>query len=138
MSKNFNFILFIFQFLLFSLINFAIPRNFFLLLHLGLILNFLPIFNFVFLYVTLILEIAVSEYSVTMNDEKKPSSSFVKIGDRQLFTVELRPGETTIVSWKKLLKDAAKSNGSASTSQHSRPETFPVRFLRFHCASFWI
>ncbi|CAK8567406.1 unnamed protein product [Lathyrus sativus] len=60
-----------------------------------------------------------------MNDEKKPSSSFVKIGDRQLFTVELRPGETTIVSWKKLLKDAAKSNGSASTSQHSRPEAFP-------------
>lgn len=25
---------------------------------------------------------------------------------RQLFTVELRPGETTIVSWKKLLKEA--------------------------------
>ncbi|MCI30755.1 hypothetical protein A2U01_0051966, partial [Trifolium medium] len=35
-----------------------------------------------------------------MNEEKK-SSSFVKKGDRQLFTVELRPGETTIVSWKK-------------------------------------
>ncbi|CAI8598334.1 unnamed protein product [Vicia faba] len=60
-----------------------------------------------------------------MNEEKKPSSSFVRIGDRQLFTVELRPGETTIVSWKKLLKDAAKSNGSASTSQLSRPETVP-------------
>ncbi|XP_058753234.1 ubinuclein-1-like isoform X2 [Vicia villosa] len=60
-----------------------------------------------------------------MTEEKKPSSSFVKIGDRQLFTVELRPGETTIVSWKKLLKDAAKSNGSASTSQQSRPEAVP-------------
>ncbi|CAJ2667690.1 unnamed protein product [Trifolium pratense] len=59
-----------------------------------------------------------------MNEEKK-SSSFVKKGDRQLFTVELRPGETTIVSWKKLLKDANKPNGSASTSQLSRPEAFP-------------
>ncbi|KAH1215229.1 Ubinuclein-1 [Glycine max] len=35
-------------------------------------------------------------------------SSFVKKGDRQMFTVELRPGETTIVSWKKLMKDANK------------------------------
>ncbi|KAK2443939.1 ubinuclein-1 [Trifolium repens] len=58
-----------------------------------------------------------------MKEEKK-ASSFVKKGDRQLFTVELRPGETTIVSWKKLLKDANKPNGSASTSQLSRPETF--------------
>ncbi|KAF1865642.1 hypothetical protein Lal_00005019 [Lupinus albus] len=43
-----------------------------------------------------------------MAEEKKapPSSSFVKKGDRQIFTVELRPGETTIVSWKKLMKDA--------------------------------
>ncbi|GAU46543.1 hypothetical protein TSUD_402600 [Trifolium subterraneum] len=60
-----------------------------------------------------------------MMEEKKASSSFVKKGDRQLFTVELRPGETTIVSWKKLLKDANKPNGSASTSQLSRPEAFP-------------
>ncbi|KAL6616497.1 hypothetical protein ACP70R_038767 [Stipagrostis hirtigluma subsp. patula] len=28
---------------------------------------------------------------------------------RQLFTVELRPGETTIVSWKKLLKEAGQA-----------------------------
>ncbi|XP_030524393.1 ubinuclein-1-like [Rhodamnia argentea] len=44
-------------------------------------------------------------------------STFVKSGDRQVFTVELRPGETTIVSWKKLVKDANKSdNGSSSVA----------------------
>ncbi|WVY90633.1 hypothetical protein V8G54_036147 [Vigna mungo] len=47
-------------------------------------------------------------------------SSFVKKGDRQMFTVELRPGETTIVSWKKLMKDANKVNnkGPASAPEH--------------------
>lgn len=66
-----------------------------------------------------------------MKEEKKASSSFVKKGDRQMFTVELRPGETTIVSWKKLLKDATKPNGSASTSQQSRPESFPGQPVEF-------
>ncbi|CAL0317945.1 unnamed protein product [Lupinus luteus] len=58
-------------------------------------------------------------------DSSRPTSSFVKRGDRQMFTVELRPGETTIVSWKKLMKDANKVNntnnsGSASASEHHR------------------
>ncbi|TYJ95740.1 ubinuclein-1-like isoform X2 [Cucumis melo var. makuwa] len=44
-------------------------------------------------------------------DSSRASSSFLKSGDRQMFTVELRPGETTIVSWKKLVKDANKANG---------------------------
>nr|KYP69995.1 hypothetical protein KK1_009202 [Cajanus cajan] len=35
-----------------------------------------------------------------------------------MFTVELRPGETTIVSWKKLMKDANKPNGSTSAAPH--------------------
>ncbi|KAJ8450330.1 hypothetical protein Cgig2_004787 [Carnegiea gigantea] len=43
-------------------------------------------------------------------------SSFVKVGDRTRFTVELRPGETTIVSWKKLMKDAAKADGVSFSS----------------------
>ncbi|QCD99866.1 hypothetical protein DEO72_LG7g1153 [Vigna unguiculata] len=43
-------------------------------------------------------------------------SSFVKKGDRQMFTVELRPGETTIVSWKKLMKDTNKVNNKGPTS----------------------
>ncbi|KAL5192748.1 Ubinuclein-1 [Glycine soja] len=53
-----------------------------------------------------------------MAEEKRAPSSFVKKGDRQMFTVELWPGETTIVSWKKLLKDANKHNGSTSAPQH--------------------
>ncbi|XP_056164310.1 ubinuclein-1 isoform X2 [Syzygium oleosum] len=43
-------------------------------------------------------------------------SSFVRSGDRQVFSVELRPGETTIVSWKKLVKDANKSDNGSSSS----------------------
>ncbi|KAK7351093.1 hypothetical protein VNO77_10273 [Canavalia gladiata] len=58
-----------------------------------------------------------------MVEEKRASSSFVKKGDRQMFTVELRPGETTIVSWKKLMKDANKPNGSTSAPQ--RPAIVP-------------
>ncbi|KNA12686.1 hypothetical protein SOVF_123830 [Spinacia oleracea] len=46
----------------------------------------------------------------------RAASSFVKVGDRTRFTVELRPGETTIVSWKKLMKDAAKAEGGAATA----------------------
>ncbi|KAK4708251.1 hypothetical protein R3W88_029176 [Solanum pinnatisectum] len=40
----------------------------------------------------------------------RTSTSYEAAGGRRRFTVELRPGETTIVSWKKLLKDANKSN----------------------------
>ncbi|KAI4337859.1 hypothetical protein L6164_016228 [Bauhinia variegata] len=51
-------------------------------------------------------------------DSSRASSSFVKKGDRQMFTMELRPGETTIVSWKKLMKDANKVNGSTPVPAH--------------------
>ncbi|KAL8141260.1 hypothetical protein V2J09_007281 [Rumex salicifolius] len=44
------------------------------------------------------------------------ASSYEKQGDRTRFTVELRPGETTIVSWKKLMKDVTKANGPAPSS----------------------
>ncbi|XP_039023197.1 ubinuclein-1-like isoform X2 [Hibiscus syriacus] len=37
----------------------------------------------------------------------------MKAGDRQVFTVELRPGETTFVSWRKLAKDANRTHGSS-------------------------
>lgn len=37
----------------------------------------------------------------------KPMSTCESHGDRLRFTVELRPGETTIVSWKKLLKETS-------------------------------
>lgn len=50
-------------------------------------------------------------------DSSRASSSFLKSGDRQMFTVELRPGETTIVSWKKLVKDANKANGLSTVPE---------------------
>ncbi|KAB2629209.1 ubinuclein-1-like [Pyrus ussuriensis x Pyrus communis] len=56
-------------------------------------------------------------------ESSRPSSKFVKAGDRQMFTVDLRPGETTIVSWRKLMKDTNKVNGGPSTSA---PEPPPV------------
>ncbi|KAL5993104.1 hypothetical protein ACLOJK_014025 [Asimina triloba] len=37
------------------------------------------------------------------------SASSVATGQRQRFFIELRPGETTIVSWKRLLKDSNKA-----------------------------
>ncbi|GMI89581.1 Ubinuclein 1 [Hibiscus trionum] len=40
----------------------------------------------------------------------------VKACDRQVFTVELRPGETTYVSWRKLVKDANRAHGSSPTA----------------------
>ncbi|PON60146.1 Hpc2-related domain containing protein [Parasponia andersonii] len=54
-------------------------------------------------------------------DSSRASSSFVKSGDRQMFTVELRPGETTIVSWKKLMKDANKVNEPSSAPAPEPP-----------------
>ncbi|XP_019415929.1 PREDICTED: uncharacterized protein LOC109327305 isoform X3 [Lupinus angustifolius] len=60
-----------------------------------------------------------------MVEENKPPSSSVKKADRQMFTVELRPGETTIVSWKKFMKDANnyknKNGGNDNGSTSSLP-----------------
>lgn len=49
---------------------------------------------------------------------ERGATSFEDVAGRQRFTIELRPGETTIVSWKKLIKDAgvSKPNGAAGGS----------------------
>ncbi|KAH9605952.1 hypothetical protein KSS87_012927 [Heliosperma pusillum] len=47
------------------------------------------------------------------------ASSCVKDGDRVRFTVDLRVGETTIVSWKKLMKDASKAEGEGRAPSSS-------------------
>ncbi|XP_011002437.1 PREDICTED: ubinuclein-1 isoform X2 [Populus euphratica] len=52
--------------------------------------------------------------------------SYVKLGDRQIFTVELRPGETTFVSWKKLMKDANKVNSGSAPAAPAAPDPPPV------------
>lgn len=54
-------------------------------------------------------------------ESSRASSSFLKAGDRQMFTVELRPGETTIVSWKKLMRDTNKVNGQPPTTAPEPP-----------------
>ncbi|PIN16996.1 hypothetical protein CDL12_10350 [Handroanthus impetiginosus] len=51
----------------------------------------------------------------------KPASSFESAGGRLRFTVELRPGETTIVSWKKLLREANLSNSNRPGPSVSGP-----------------
>ncbi|KAF8404052.1 hypothetical protein HHK36_008929 [Tetracentron sinense] len=45
------------------------------------------------------------------------SSSAALSNERQRFTVELRPGETTIVSWKKLMKELNKANRPPPSSE---------------------
>ncbi|CAL0319431.1 unnamed protein product [Lupinus luteus] len=69
-----------------------------------------------------------------VEQNKPPSSPFVRNGHRQMFTVELRPGETTIVSWKKFMKDAnnyknkngGNNNGpTSSVPPHVHPSLEP-------------
>ncbi|CAO2834245.1 unnamed protein product [Amaranthus hypochondriacus] len=62
-----------------------------------------------------------AETSSTSASASRMTSSFVKVGDRTRFTVELRPDETTIVSWKKLVKDAAKAEGTVVASSSVEP-----------------
>ncbi|XP_020674698.1 ubinuclein-1 [Dendrobium catenatum] len=59
---------------------------------------------------------------------KKPAKEAPAAGKRQLFTVELRRGETTIVSWKKLLRESGSANGetSALIADNPVPDTRPV------------
>lgn len=46
---------------------------------------------------------------------------------RQRFTIELRPGETTIVSWKRLIKDAHKAD-LPLTQETKKVQVALVRF----------
>ncbi|KAL3641739.1 hypothetical protein CASFOL_012554 [Castilleja foliolosa] len=52
----------------------------------------------------------------------RPASSVESAGGRLRFTVNLRPGETTIVSWKKLLKEANSSKPNRPGPSISGPE----------------
>ncbi|KAJ6306937.1 hypothetical protein OIU78_022108 [Salix suchowensis] len=55
------------------------------------------------------------------SSSSRVTPSYVKLGDRQIFTVELRPGETTFVSWKKLMKDANKVNSGPAPAAPDPP-----------------
>ncbi|KAL3840045.1 hypothetical protein ACJIZ3_024636 [Penstemon smallii] len=60
----------------------------------------------------------------------KRASSFDSSGGRLRFTVELRPGETTIVSWKKLLREVNPKKtigpGSSVSGPYSEAHQQPV------------
>ncbi|OVA03636.1 Hpc2-related domain [Macleaya cordata] len=46
-------------------------------------------------------------------------------GGRQRFTVELRPGETTFVSWKKLIKEDSNKNKPSNNHNNNNPTSLP-------------
>ncbi|XP_020584964.1 ubinuclein-1-like [Phalaenopsis equestris] len=60
--------------------------------------------------------------------DKKHVKEAPVLGKRQMFTVELRRGETTIVSWKKLFRESASGNGEASAqiANNQVPDARPV------------
>lgn len=62
-------------------------------------------------------EKSTSAGGVGGGEPSKVLPKLVTAGDRQLFTVELRPEQTTYVSWRKLTKDANKVNGSTSVPE---------------------
>ncbi|KAL1208009.1 Ubinuclein-1 [Cardamine amara subsp. amara] len=51
----------------------------------------------------------------TGGESLRASPKVLAAGDRKLLKVELRPGDTTYVSWKKLMRDASKANGSSTS-----------------------
>nr|GMD52209.1 ubinuclein-1-like isoform X5 [Ipomoea batatas] len=53
----------------------------------------------------------------------KFSTSYEELGGRQRFKVKLTPGETTIVSWKKLLKDATGSHSRRNAVSDPAPSS---------------
>nr|GLL39423.1 uncharacterized protein LOC109151311 isoform X1 [Ipomoea trifida] len=53
----------------------------------------------------------------------KFSTSYEESGGRQRFKVKLTPGETTIVSWKKLLKDATGSHSRRNAVSDPAPSS---------------
>nr|VDD02329.1 unnamed protein product [Brassica rapa] len=55
---------------------------------------------------------AATDGGSASGESSKPSAKLLTAGDRRLLKVELREGETTYVSWKKLMKEASKGNCS--------------------------
>lgn len=53
------------------------------------------------------------------------SPKVLTAGDRKLLKVELRPGDTTYVSWKKLMRDVSKVNGSSASVPDPPPNANP-------------
>lgn len=52
--------------------------------------------------------------AATDGESSRTSPKLLAAADRKLLKVELRRGETTYVSWKKLMKEASKGHGSSA------------------------
>ncbi|ESQ27387.1 hypothetical protein EUTSA_v10018217mg [Eutrema salsugineum] len=61
----------------------------------------------------------------TPGESSRISPKLLTAGDRKLLKVELRQGETTYVSWKKLMKEASKGNASFSSAPDPPPNANP-------------
>ncbi|KAF3517848.1 hypothetical protein DY000_02064161 [Brassica cretica] len=64
---------------------------------------------------------AATDGGSASGESSKPSAKLLTAGDRKLLKVELRQGETTYVSWKKLMKEASKGNCSLVSAIDAPP-----------------
>ncbi|XP_056849434.1 ubinuclein-2 isoform X1 [Raphanus sativus] len=62
-----------------------------------------------------------TDVNSTSGESSKPSAKLLTAGDRRLLEVELRQGETTYVSWKKLVKEASKDDFSSGSGPDPPP-----------------
>ncbi|KAJ0256559.1 Ubinuclein-2 [Hirschfeldia incana] len=67
--------------------------------------------------------LSMGEHKATTTDgeSSRTSPKLLAAADRKLLKVELRRGETTYVSWKKLMKEASKSSYGSSAPDHPVP-----------------
>ncbi|CAH2033539.1 unnamed protein product [Thlaspi arvense] len=61
----------------------------------------------------------------TGGESSRASPKVLTAGDRKLLKVQLRPGDTTYVSWKKLMREASKVNGSSASAPDPPPNANP-------------
>ena len=86
--------------------------------------KFLPFYRLIFHFIDLIVimdEVVVVDNNSSSSTAPAPAPDT----DRQRFYIELRPGETTIVSWKKLIKEAEK-NKNKNKSNNPSPDPAPA------------
>lgn len=72
----------------------------------------------------------------TSGESSRLSPKVLIAGDRKLLKVELRQGETTYVSWKKLMKEATKENVSSASAPEPPPNANPNLESRLAPVSF--
>uniref|UniRef100_A0A1J3DXY5 Hpc2-related domain-containing protein n=1 Tax=Noccaea caerulescens TaxID=107243 RepID=A0A1J3DXY5_NOCCA len=70
-------------------------------------------------------EVKETSGGFTGGESSRASPKVLTAGDRKLLKVELRPGDTTYVSWKKLMREASKVNGSSASVPDPPPNANP-------------